>query len=390
MKLKNLINIIIPIFAFGLAFLALNDKSSRVYYSISETSINIPEAFDNSKIESTLRDNRIPNFITEIKIVNKGNTVEEELKLKIDLTKSCLYFKTNPSKSENPIFVEIDSIKTDTTSLYIVLKKLNINKTFSIQIGAISNESIVKRFDINSINGVNYLVNDISQVKDWSKYDVLKWPVLIIVSWLFIVLMVFLQKRYIRFRIKPQEKALQVSERNEETSTGEFKPIEFSFGNYLIIITKAVFRCVNEGLYDFQINIKIRAEDNNLFLESIKVRNKQDFISFDGRESNYIGIRKFISDTNEDFINGTNEQVSNKIKDLFKGNSVKVLSNYRIEKDSQQELVLIDRIETTRFMDCYDEMPQFNWKLEIGFNSNNKVDIPFDFEIRNYERWQYK
>jgi hypothetical protein len=40
-------------------------------------------------------------------------------------------------------------------------------------------------------------------------------------------------------------------------------------------------------------------------------------------------------------------------------------------------------------MDCSDEMPLKDWKLGITYNSNKTVMVSFEFEIKNYERWQY-
>lgn len=139
----------------------------------------------------------------------------------------------------------------------------------------------------------------------------------------------------IRFRIRPVKNTGQVKEITQDIPIMDFIPDELSFDNYLIIIIKAVIRCEHEGLYNFQINLKVRAISNNLFIESIRIVNKQNFISKNDRDYNFILIKKNLINSNQDFIHYTADEFINIVNPLFQGDSVKVFPTYKIPKDSQ-------------------------------------------------------
>ena len=81
----------------------------NVFYTVSETTINIPPNTSSEKFYNTLIANNIAPSTLQIEIINKGDNVAKEVQAGILLPKDAIYSKTDPPESPSPIWVKIET-----------------------------------------------------------------------------------------------------------------------------------------------------------------------------------------------------------------------------------------------------------------------------------------
>lgn len=394
-----IMNYLIPIVSIILGFLSLNENRSMINYSIVEDRIIIPQNIDNNDIKQLLDIYQIPNHSAKISLINSGNMADDEVKLKIKLANKAISISTNPDLKEKPLFINIKDISEDSTLINIVLDKFLPNNKFDIIINAITTDSsLISKTEITSTNGDVKQIEDIHNARRLSKFDILIIPIAIIIIWLITNIIIRIIKKG---KQKESKKQISIPHNDnkivsnlksikDEPTLRQLKlPLVIDIEEYLIVINRANMRCIEEGDYCFQIDIKFRANEKKLFIDRIILKNDKCFTTDkQGKEIKQIEIFGLIKSENIDY---TDQDIPyyEEIDRIFKTKTIYKTNEIKIEKDEQEEFSMIAILNSIRLMDGYDELPLRGWNLDITYNSNKNIKIPLLFNIRDYKSWYY-
>lgn len=394
-QVQIIMNILIPIAAFGIGLFGLNKEESIINYSIIERSISSAKDVNSEKIKKHLLINQSANHTATLGLINSGNKMENEVRIKIRLNTKCLSVFTIPQKKEMPTFIEIEQLKNNSTQINARIGKFNTNRKFEIVINANSNNNIISSVDISSMDGNVVWRKSLSEVEPYSKYDILKIPFLLFVLWVIINIVRFF---YIKNKEKQNKRRYNVinivKKSNEDCdfSQQQKTPKEVKFGKkYIFIINRVDMICVNEGEYYFQMDFTLRAEGRNLFIDSMRINNFTPFTSqSDGIAKSDLYLYRLVKSNGIGYLHqGIKQRLIDKIiLDLFKQDTYEV-ENLELKSDTQLKFTMIDKIMSVRLPDGYDEMPTKEWTLIIKYNSNKEIAIPFLFNIKDYTRLCY-
>ena len=184
-----LITLIITIIALIPAFLSLNDKEAIIYYQMKFSKINIPKSINEDKALKLLKDNGIPDNTLELKIINQGNTSAKKVKISISLPNEPMAIWSKPSKKDNPIWIELPQFnKLKSTNSNLTLENMATTKSFSIFVGYtnIKNSNVNVQIFHDGIPAIK--VNNILEVDKWSKWNIFKIPVYILLGGLILTI----------------------------------------------------------------------------------------------------------------------------------------------------------------------------------------------------------
>lgn len=398
-QLIIIMNYLIPITSLIIGILSLNENRSIINYSIVEDRIIIPQDINNNDIKQLFDIHQIPNHSAKISLINSGNMTDDEVKLKIKLANKAISISTNPAPSEKPLFVNIKDISEDSTLINIVLDNFLPNNKFDIIINAITiDRSLISETEITSTNGSVKQIEDMHNVRGISKFDILKIPIVVIIIWLIVNIIICIKKRE---KQKGSKKQMSIphtdngipsnlkSIKDKPTLQQLKLPLVIEVEKDLIIINRANMRCIEEGDYCFQIDIKFRANEKKIFIDRIILKNNGYFTTDkQGKEIKQIEMLRLIKSENTDY---TDQDISyyEEIARIFKTKTIYKTNEIKIEKDEQAEFSMIGILNSIRLMDGYDELPLRGWNLDITYNSNKNIIVPFLFNIRDYKSWYY-
>ena len=194
-----LLTLILTILALIPAFLSLNDKEAEIYYSVKTSHINIPSKLDTEKAISTLETAGIPGSTLEVSFINQGNTKSESIKFDIEVPDEIIAVWTEPSKKQNPIWVNIPDLKfaAGDKKVQDEIKDFSTTKLFRILVGYKHSPNGNPKVTVFSKGQPAVQVNDVNEVPIWSKWRVFYLPgylflggVGLILIWSFIVALI--------------------------------------------------------------------------------------------------------------------------------------------------------------------------------------------------------
>jgi len=128
--------------------------------------------------------------------------------------------------------------------------------------------------------------------------------------------------------------------------------------------------------FDFQLDLKLRALNENISINEIFLENERNFTGYDDTKSielripieyKRISIEKLSPEMTE-------EQVSEQIR-----NSNLRITDLKIEKNSNKSLSFIDRISNVRYLDGFDDTPTNGWRVRIKYDDKTLM-IPLKAE----------
>lgn len=138
----------------------------------------------------------------------------------------------------------------------------------------------------------------------------------------------------------------------------------------------ADIRSVEEGLFDFQMNLSIKAINSDVYIQEIKLLARNKVFGAFMNESDNIDIYRYLSYLNTELLTLDRNKFEEALKEKYQ--EAKYTRDTKISKDSQISITFADRIETTREMDGYTDLPLKGWKLYIK-HSQGESTVDFDF-----------
>ncbi|MFT7562176.1 MAG: hypothetical protein ACI93R_004111 [Flavobacteriales bacterium] len=178
------------------AFLSLNEKQANIFYSASISSVNIPEYLNKGSILKLLHTNGVPGSTLELDIINQGNSSAGEIKLSVTLPTDAIAAWSVPSKSDNPVWVDLPEIKTlkNKNEFRFSLKNVAATLPISLYFGYKQEVGSLPQVQVFYDGVPAIVVDNVREVSAWSKWNVFKLPMYIllggiglILAWAFVV-----------------------------------------------------------------------------------------------------------------------------------------------------------------------------------------------------------
>lgn len=138
-------------------------------------------------------------------------------------------------------------------------------------------------------------------------------------------------------------------------------------GKLEILEADFTLRNVDRSLYDFQLDIRFRAKNENVFIKEIFLENRQCFTGnvIDDRRSINLNIpldyKKIL------LRNIKPDNFEAKVKQVIQETDT-TMTDFKIEKESNKSISYIDRLTKPRETDGWEEFPRDGWMLRISFN----------------------
>lgn len=174
----GIITLIITIIALIPAFLSLNDKEAKIYYSVKISHINIPSTIDANQALSTLERANIPGSTLEISFINQGNAQADSVKFEIEVPKEIMTTWTEPSNKSKHIWVDIPDLKFSPgdKKLQAEIKDFSTTKPLRVLIGYKHDPNEKTKVAVFSNGKPSIVTDDINNIPPWSKWKVFYFP----------------------------------------------------------------------------------------------------------------------------------------------------------------------------------------------------------------------
>lgn len=137
-------------------------------------------------------------------------------------------------------------------------------------------------------------------------------------------------------------------------------------------------RYVKEGEYNLQLDIRFKAENGLIVIKDVKLKNKDGFTGNASSERNEIQMYRGIPMNKLDLCKLNKNCFLENVKKLFEEVSFSI-TDLQIQKDEIKSITFADNIRTILQCDGYDELPKYQWYLEISYN-NELLTIPLKLE----------
>lgn len=141
-----------------------------------------------------------------------------------------------------------------------------------------------------------------------------------------------------------------------------------------------IVRCFTEGEYQFQIDLKLRASNDDVTIKSIELCNKETFTGNASDEKKYLSLKYFIR---QNIINIRNVDIDDfeRVVKFEYGNAKESVIDLFIAKNRQKSFSFQGVIYTIRQMDGCDDLQRNGWSIHICYDVDKTLDIPIKMEI---------
>lgn len=143
--------------------------------------------------------------------------------------------------------------------------------------------------------------------------------------------------------------------------------------------TKFLVRTITEGEYQYQIDMRIHANED-IVLKNVLLVNDNDFVGPWVNPEKYVKLTGYIPMEHLDINEVPNSQYEEAVTKAIKDVGVKIIDT-KIAKGEQKSISFVGGIYTTREPDGNADLPIRNWKINIQFNIEDEVSIPIEVEI---------
>lgn len=143
--------------------------------------------------------------------------------------------------------------------------------------------------------------------------------------------------------------------------------------------TQFLIRVKTEGEYQYQVNLRLRAE-KKIVIKEISLVNKDDFIDNVSQPSHKLSFRSFIPQGNLDIKNTNIDNFKDVVSSTFRNKSYPVI-DLTIGEEEQKSISFIGGVSTIQVQDGYEDLPLNHWSLMVTYNINEVVTIPIDMKV---------
>ncbi|GAB5520308.1 MAG: hypothetical protein RhofKO_25590 [Rhodothermales bacterium] len=178
----SILTIIATMFAAWPTFMQAFGDRPKLFYSITHTKLAVPQTLDDDRIRTMLRDEGIPDSNVRIQMINRGSKDADEIKVGVTIDGSLSSFTSDPDAVTNPVWVAITppTIQPTDKSANLLLNDLVPNRMFSADY-AYHADSDDFTCDVVVDGLLANKVADVTLIPEWSLWQEIKTPVLILV-----------------------------------------------------------------------------------------------------------------------------------------------------------------------------------------------------------------
>lgn len=146
-----------------------------------------------------------------------------------------------------------------------------------------------------------------------------------------------------------------------------------------VVVDFFKMRCVEEGFYQWQINLIAKAEFGGIYGFIIRLVNKRNFTKIGRDETNTLFLKRAIRKANFHIDNLDKNLFEKQVDQQFPIESI-VIKEFGLGEDSIEYLTFADSTETIKLCDGYESMPREGWELKIDYNEGESLSIPLTLD----------
>lgn len=157
--------------------------------------------------------------------------------------------------------------------------------------------------------------------------------------------------------------------RKQQESKSKIKAFDVAF----------IVRGIEEGIYQFQLNIRLWAKQN-VTIKTIMLCNDTPFTGSASKEENSLPIKYYIDYDDIDIERIKQDEYIKVVDEKYLSNRKKVM-DLSIKENELKSLEFNGEIRTIRQMDGNDDLQRSGWFLRILFNVREAENFPLELTI---------
>lgn len=163
----------------------------------------------------------------------------------------------------------------------------------------------------------------------------------------------------------------------EVLSTEDFKSNKLT-----IFDTKFYVRAITEGEYQYQLDLRLRA-DSNIVLKEAFIVNDNSFIGDVSNPSKELRLVSAIPSDNIDINTIKPSEYKCKVLTYISEKGIRI-TDTRITSGEQISISFVGALVTIRECDGNIDLPLNNWKFSISYDVDNNISIPIKLNIAKH------
>lgn len=164
------------------AFLSLNKDHAAIYYSVTSSSLQVPDSMDEDAVREILSKNGIPSDTLSISLINQGNSQADEVPISVDLPGKLLTSASRPKSSADPIWVTLPSLdfSDQPEKLRFRVENFGTTKKLDFEFGYQRKGVDTPQVEVFYDGQPAEQVKNVADVSPWSPWQVFKLPLLLL------------------------------------------------------------------------------------------------------------------------------------------------------------------------------------------------------------------
>lgn len=134
--------------------------------------------------------------------------------------------------------------------------------------------------------------------------------------------------------------------------------------------------CLEEGDYIIQLNVRLRAEEENVSLRQVFLCNKREFYDSTYQPLKQMEFKSFVKQGVFELTSDENK-AQKFLKEEYHKSSLPIM-DLTIEKGHSLSISFVQFFHTIHQMDCYDELQLHGWMLRVLYNVDSEAIIPIE------------
>lgn len=122
--------------------------------------------------------------------------------------------------------------------------------------------------------------------------------------------------------------------------------------------------------FDFQLDIRLRAINENITINEIFLENDKAFSGYDDIRSIELKIPIDYKKISIDSL--SSQMTKEQVIEFIKTNDSRI-TDMKIDKGSNKSFTFIDRISNVRFSDGFEDTPKNGWKIKIKYDKTELI-----------------
>lgn len=157
---------------------------------------------------------------------------------------------------------------------------------------------------------------------------------------------------------------------------------DFKSNKLKIFDTKFYVRAITEGEYQYQLDLRLRA-DSNIVLKEAFIVNDNSFIGDVSNPSKELRLMSAIPGDNIDINTIKPSEYKHKVLTCISEKGIRI-TDTKITSGEQISISFVGALVTTRECDGNVDLPLNNWKFCISYDVDNNISIPIKLNIAEH------